>query len=270
MHSTKTLILIAAVLSLACLSCRRSGSDAMPSSQASPTPQADANARALAQFKSLLFADQSLEEVAKIVEMPRPEPANDPFALFALSLKASQAGNVDEAKKSLQQVLAMPNTEARVRLWAWKGLRDLGERPSAEIANEVHGIVCELNNEEGVGTIAAYADGSIRWIGGKGNVTVWDAPDGDAEINRLVNELLKSSEPLVNNAPATDKHKTPEPELDHFRVSILTFGGIHTVESFGPDIDEKHALAPALVASAKLVEAVSKKSQAQPKKGSQR
>jgi hypothetical protein len=73
------------------------------------------------------------------------------------------------------------------------------------------------------------------------------------ELDNRIREFLKSAEPLIRTAPATEKHKTPEPKLDHFRVSILTYGGIHTVEVFGPEIHEGHRMAPTLLASLKLL-----------------
>jgi len=65
---------------------------------------------------------------------------------------------------------------------------------------------------------------------------------------------------LIMRAPLSEVHKTPEPAAEHFRVSILTFGGIRTVEVFGPEIVEDHPLAPVLVSSGNLVDALGKKS----------
>ena len=90
---------------------------------------------------------------------------------------------------------------------------------------------------------------------------VWEAPGSDANLDRLVGELLKSAEALVKGSPLSDNHKTPEPALDHFRVSILTFGGIRTVEVFGPEIVEDHPVAPVLISSVKLLDALTQKSE---------
>lgn len=227
---------------------------------AQPQPTSTPDGRALAEVKALLFADQSLEEVLKRIKNgPSQGAANNPFSLLASSLAASKKGQVEDAKKYLKQVLAMPDTESRLRLWTWKALRDLGERPSPKVAAEVQGVICELHNEAGVGTIAAYADGRARWIGGQGAMTVWESPGTDAELSTVIREFLESAKPLIQTSPATDKHKTPEPAMDHFRVSILTYGGIHTVEVFGPEINEGHRMAPTLVTSVKLLNTLQQK-----------
>jgi hypothetical protein len=241
------------IILLTCLACNSkpgvNNRAANPS--ASPASASD--------FKSLFFADQSLQQVSELAKPSVPAVQNDPWSLFASALAASRQGKAEQAKTELKKILDIPNGEARVQLWAWKALRDLGEKPPAEIADEIQGVVCELHNDAGVGTIAAYVDGRARWQGAADKKIVWDAASTDAEIDRLIYELLTASQPLITRAPLSEVHKTPEPAAEHFRVSILTFGGIRTVEVFGPEIVEDHPLAPVLVTSGNLVDALAKK-----------
>jgi hypothetical protein len=211
-------------------------------------------------LKNLFFADQSLEELLSMVEATQTPPPNDPLALFGSSVAASRANKADEARKHLQQVLALPETESRIQLWAWKGLRKLGEQPPANVADKVQGVVCELHNEAGVGTLAAYADGRARWLGGQGAAVVWEVPGADAEIDAQIKTLLKTAEPLVKAAPLSDSHQTPEPNIEHFRVSILTYRGIRTVEVYGPSIEQGQPIAAVLVASVNLLDLLNQKS----------
>lgn len=240
---------------LACLACNsKPGTNNAPAnagSTASPSASGD--------FKALFFADQSLQQVSEMAKPTGPAGPNDPWPLFAAALAASRQGNVDQAKNDLKKILDIPDGESRVQLWAWRALRDLGEKPPAEIADQIQGVVCELHNEAGVGTIAAYVDGRARWHGGPDKMTVWDAAGTDAAIDRQIYDLLKAAEPLVNGAPLSNDHKTPEPAAEHFRVSILTFGGIRTIEVYGPEIVEDHPVAPVLLNSVKLLDALGKK-----------
>jgi len=241
------------VIVLACLACNsKPGANSTPaSSNAGPSSSSD--------FKSLFFADQSLQQVSEMAKPGVPAGQPDPWSLFASALAASRDGNAAQAKTDLKKILDIPDGESRVQLWAWKALRDLGEKPPADIADELQGVVCELHNDAGVGTIAAYVDGRARWQGGPDKKIVWDAANTDAGIDRLIYELLKASQPLITRASLSEVHKTPEPAAEYFRVSLLTFGGIRTVEVFGPDIVEDHPLAPALVSSGKLVDALAKR-----------
>lgn len=241
------------IILLTCLACnsKPSANNRASSPSASPASPSD--------FKSLFFADQSLQQVSELAKPGVPAAQNDPWSLFASALAASRQGNAEQAKTELKKILDIPNEETRVQLWAWKALRDLGEKPPADIADEIQGVVCELHNDAGVGTIAAYVDGRARWQGGAEKKMVWDAASTDAEIDRLIYEVLTASQPLITRASLSEVHKTPEPAAEHFRVSILTFGGIRTVEVFGPEIVENHPLAPVLVSSGNLVDALAKK-----------
>lgn len=243
------------VILLACLACNsKPGTNSAPAG-ASP----NASSTASGDVKALFYADQSLQQISEIARPSGPTGPNDPRPLFASALTASRQGNGDQARNDLKKILAIPDVESRVELWAWKGLRELGERPPPDIADQIQGVVCELHNEAGVGTLAAYVDGRARWHGGQNKIIVWDAAGTDSAIDRNIYELLKAAESLINGAPLSNEHKTPEPAAEHFRVSILTFGGIRTVEVYGPEIVEDHPVAPVLQNSVKLLDALAKK-----------
>src|SRR5262245_2222324 len=73
------------------------------------------------EYKNLLFVDQTLEELITRHNVPA-----DPFATAYQHVKE---GKTDDAKKSLRQVLSDPKSEVREKLWAWRALRQLGEKP---------------------------------------------------------------------------------------------------------------------------------------------
>ncbi len=206
-------------------------------------------------FKDLFFADQSLEELAKTLHGSKTEP----WSLFISAFTDSQKNDLDAAKASLHEILKIPDSESRVRLLAWRSLRALGEQPPAKVASEVQGVICELHNEAGIGTIAAYADGTARWLGARGRITIWDASYGDAHIDSLIRGLMKSSEFIVGTTSPHETHHSPEPPMDYFRVSVLTFTGVHMKEVFGPDITIDDQMTPLLTGSVDMLEALSAK-----------
>lgn len=269
------IIIIASVFTLALSSCSffynpplQPQSSAV--AQASPIAGQSANPSSFKEFKDLFFADQSLEELVGKDKVDKPAQDGDPWRLYALALANSRQGKVEEAKRNLRQVLALPQPETRWRLWAWKALRELGEKLPANIANEVHGVVFELHNEAGVGTIAAYSDGRARWLGSLGKIIVWEAPGTDSEVDKLIRDFLKSAEPLVKGTPIVEKHKSIEPPLNYVRVSILTYGGIHIAEAHGPEIDEQPFMSTVLIASVQLLDALGKKSDEENRKSNPR
>ncbi|HKG14145.1 MAG TPA: hypothetical protein VKB12_12415 [Pyrinomonadaceae bacterium] len=262
----KTLTLTAALTlvlhSIACGGVQRTGAPPAPS----PTPEtvilseSGLTPESAAVLKNQLFADEPIEKLLGHTELGSAGANEEPWRSFALHVTHSKEGKVEEAKKDLRRVLALPAAEeTRVRLQAWAGLRALGERPPRAVADEVLGVVCELHNEAGVGTLAAYEDGRARWYGGRRSGILWEAP-GDKEVDSSIAELLKSVGPLVKRAPAVETREPTDIKMEHFRVSILTPGGIHVIDVYGPDIDgEARYLAPTLMASVSLLDTLNEK-----------
>jgi hypothetical protein len=258
---------LAAGLTLALTTLLSCAAAQKPSAPPAPTPEKvliddnPASPEAAAALKNFLFADLPLEELlARSDTGGGAREEGEPWRSFAQAVSHSKAGKTVEAKKDLRRVLALPDGETRTLLWAWAALRGMGERPNGADADKVRGVVCELHNEAGVGTIAAYADGRARWLGGGGAVTFWEAPGLDREVDSLIADLLSAAQPLVRRAPASERRAPGEVALEHFRVSILTFGGIHVLDVYGPDIDGKAGyLAPTLTASGKLVNALTER-----------
>lgn len=256
----------------ALLSCGGLQRDAapVPTPSPSPTPKLvmgrlgddeSSTPQVSAVLKNLLFTDEPLERHLESIKPGDPEANEEPWRSFALALSHSKQGRAGEAKKVLRGVLSMPAAEeTRVSLWTWTALRALGERPPPDVADKVQGVICELHNEAGVGTMAAYADGRARWIPGSGAGYIWDAPGTDKELDSLTADLLSAAEPLVKRAPAVEKRKLTGVEMEHFRITILTFGGLHIIDAYGPDLDGKAGyLVPVLTAAGQLIVVGNKK-----------
>lgn len=247
--------------SLACGGVQRPGTPPAPS----PTPEAvilDENGLSpenSAFLKNLLFADEPIEKFLGHAKLDDASATEEPWRSFALHVAHSKEGKVEEAKKDLRRVLALPDAETRILLLTWAALRALGERPPRDVADKVQGVVCELHNEAGVGTLAAYADGRARWLGGKGAGNIWEAPGSVKEVDSAIAELLKAAEPLVKRSPAVERRDPTEVKMEHFRVTILTLGGIHVIDIYGPDVDgAARYVAPTLMASVGLINALDK------------
>lgn len=214
-----------------------------------------ASPEAIAELRRLLFADRPPDVVVRELEAKGSDASVEPWRSFARAAEETKRGRPAEAKKALRGVLSMPDVETRILLLAWKGLRELGERPPPGVAAEVRGVVCELHNEAGVGTLAAYADGSVRWFGGQGKASFWEAPGADAEMDASIRELLESAAPLVKRVPAAEQRRPDELKFEHYRVSVLTFGGIHVVDIYGPEVDNPgHFLTRTFAASIRLLD----------------
>jgi hypothetical protein len=246
----KTLMLISAAVMIgqSFLSCRyvsqlRANNDSAPGqvtqnvSQATPT----ASPQNWSDYRELLFVDQSLEEMVTRHGLPEDH--------FAKAYKHVKDGQPEEAKKSLRRILAEPTAEVREKLLAWRALRKLGEKLPPNLSAEIVGVVLEVPVDPWVDTLAAYSDGRARYLNGSGGVIVHEVVD-DSRLNSLVKGVIEAAKPLVQKAPASDKHRPQNSEV--IRVSILTYGGIHMMEAKESDITGRHPMSPVYNAGTRL------------------
>jgi hypothetical protein len=193
------------------------------------------------EYKQILFVDQSLEEIVKLNKAP-----DDPF------IQAHQfvnGGKPAEARGILKQLLADPTAEVRTKLWAWNALRELGEKPPLNVANEIQGVVMEVPVDGWVDTLAAYSDGRARYVNGKSGAIVWEIPE-ETRISSLVGNFIQAAKPLVEKAPLFRKHQPAKSDV--VRISLLTFGGIRIIEVNQSDLTERHIMSSTYHAGTQL------------------
>lgn len=238
--------------------CSPKSQNAMPMTKALPPKSvvSHSNAKipsdALDDFKSLLFADQSLENIAADFKVQTKPEKKDFSHFFALALANKRHGHINEAKINLKRVLSLPHIESRVRLWTWKALKDLKENPPPNSLEQVHGVVIEMPmGTNGLDTLAVYSDGTLRYINYTGKIMVWDAPDN--RLSPLVNNLLTAAKPLVAQTPALEKHRNVK--NGDVQVSVLTLGGIYQAHDEA-NLNEGSAIYPVIVAGSQIIPAL--------------
>lgn len=170
-------------------------------------------------YKELLFVDQSLEELAVDNRFPDDRMA-EAFALV-------NSNQLDAAKRKLYEVAGDSNVEVRVRLWAGRALRDLDEPPPADIGAAIQGVVSEVPTGQWTDTLAAYADGRVRYLNGNGGAIVWEMTE-DSPINGLALGVIFAAAPVVEHATLHEKHLPSNDNV--LRDSILTFNGVYVIE----------------------------------------
>lgn len=176
-----------------------------------------------AHYKQLLFVDQSLEELVT--------QYNSESSLFSEPYQLWHEGNLDAAIARLKQISADPITEVRHRLWAWKALRQMGEELPATTANEIRGVVFEIPIETWVDTLAAYSDGSLRYLNGMKGVAsllIWENVDY-SYTRPLVMQVIDAAASLVRSTPAVEQHQDTIP-TEQPRITVLTYGGLYIVD----------------------------------------
>jgi hypothetical protein len=204
-------------------------------------------------FKPFLFADQPLDDLVRDIS-PRGGPLADAatqlregnageaevvitaamisrpdevgaWHRLLLAAALERRGNRPGAVAALRQLLAGAR-ESRIRLWTWTALRHLGEPPDRERAASVEGLVVEVDSGRGVETLAAYADGTARYLLPGGAKFVWDAPD--KRLAQPIADTLAAAAAIAADLPVGRLAGEPSPQVA--RITLLTPAGPRAVE----------------------------------------
>lgn len=174
-------------------------------------------------IRQMLFASQSLKEQAKRIHLN-----GTPGALQSIvdAAKLVDEGKKQEAIVLLRKALDLLNQETRIQLWLWSALRELGQTPDPKFAHEVLGALIEYPSGDGYDTLAAYVDGSARYLNYSGKAIFWDA--NDPTIKSMCQSLVDSTIPISNRAKPRTSLSLPRRNA---QVTLLTRSGPFVIVS---------------------------------------
>jgi hypothetical protein len=169
-----------------------------------------------------VFGDVTVEDWAPSdTDMDTP-----PWVQFARARQALEANDPDSAIELWSRIAATQDLESRQVLQAWTFLRQAGHPPTEGEAKTVLGVVVEMPAGQGHDLIAAYADGSARYLNHAGGVAVLDeGTHGSARAE--VDAWLEIARSMVQSLGPWDQRQLPALPLGDLRVMILTPSGPH-------------------------------------------
>ena len=168
------------------------------------------------------------------------------------------ADDVDALKPAapeadLAAVAADHDAESRVRAVAYRRLRAEGKTPAGD--PPLLGTIVEIALDEGLDTLAAYADGRIRYINHAGSMSMVE--DG-TPLRAQVDGLLLASQSVVGKIGPWTGERLPPPPTGQARLTFLVGGDIYFGQAplealagdpmAGPVLNTATALLSALVA----------------------
>lgn len=174
-------------------------------------------------IRQMLFASQSLKEQVARMQL---NGALGPLATIAEAAKWVDAGQKSEAIAQLRSVLEMPQLETRLALWVWSALRELGVEPDATHAFEVLGAIIEVPSHGAYDTLAAYSDGTARYLNFSGHAIFWDT--ADAQVHALCRAFVNSTIPASSRATPRTDLSLPQTGA---RVTLLTRAGNYAFDN---------------------------------------
>ena len=171
-------------------------------------------------IRDTLFGDMPFSE------WPRDEQLTAaPWDSFTKARKHLSDKDNKSATLVLQQITETPGLESRHYVQAWHFLRQLGVNPPADKAKIVYGVVVEVGMQKGADIVAAYTDGTARYLNFSGAGEIWERPNDslDAEIKAL----LEAGQKVATMIGPWDKERPAAPTHGNVRLNMLTPSGLH-------------------------------------------
>jgi hypothetical protein len=173
-------------------------------------------------LRTLMFGDAASDEWRPRDDQPA---SSEPWLSFAEASTCAQSGDAEGAARAWRRVTSMEGIEARHVLQAWHFLRGVGIEPSADHSSEVLGVVAEVATENGHDLLAAYRDGSVRYLNVSGKVLVVEPGASDPQTDDAVRHWIGVGQGLARVVGVWDQPELPPLSKGDSRMMMLTPGG---------------------------------------------
>lgn len=118
-----------------------------------------------------------------------------------------------------------PNEESRIRALAFNWLRQHKQPVPRGV---LLGVVVEVPLEGGLDVLAAYADGSVRYINQSGKLAIFEG--GPPQVQAAAKALVASSQAVVDRIGPWDRPRLPPPARGRIRITFLVSDGLYLGE----------------------------------------
>jgi hypothetical protein len=157
---------------------------------------------------------------------PGDDHPGDLALRFVSAREAFHSSDLPSARAIWREITTAPGLESRDYLQAWSFLRESGQRPAADEAKRVLGLVAEIPMQDKHDLLAAYEDGSCRYLNYAGGVVIVD-DRSVADVQQAINAWLEVGRRLVQLIGPWNQPELPGLPPGHARVTILTPSGPH-------------------------------------------
>jgi hypothetical protein len=184
----------------------------------------------------------------------RSESTDAVSARFQAAAAASERGAKDQAVALLSALASDSTLESRDQVEAWRALAGLGAQPDPGQRARVLGVVLDVPVEDGLDTLAAYADGSARYVNQAGGVAVVES--APAHVRALVAEVVAVGQQV---AALIGPWPGPRPVLEPglARVSLLCPDALYFGQGPADLLMADPLAGPVFAAGTRLVGAIS-------------
>lgn len=160
--------------------------------------------------------------------------------------------------QALQQVMTDAAQETRIKILAANKLLSAGVLPQYK---ELLGVVAEVSLPGGLDVLAAFKDGTARYINQAEGMIVWEVPD--AMSADLTKDLFAHAEKIVAQIGPWDKKRLPYPPKGMVRLTFLVTDGLYFGQAPANVFFNDAMAGPVLNVASQLMVYLMEKAQAQ-------
>jgi hypothetical protein len=172
-------------------------------------------------LRPLLYGDAALDQWP-----PESGGHHEPWTSFEQARDAFGAGLLNQAYELWRRIALDEDAESRCRLQAWHFLRQAGQEVPNGEAKHVLGAIIEAPVAGSHDVLAAYEDGSARYLNYSGKVVIWDERANQDVLDAIRGWLAVASVIANHAGPWTDLGFPPLP-AGNMRIMALTPSGPH-------------------------------------------
>lgn len=151
-------------------------------------------------------------------------------------------------REMLEKIAGDQAIESRVRVLAFNRLRAMKVPVPPK---QLLGTIIEFPQENGLDTLAAFADGRVRYINQTGKPGIFEG--APAPVFAKANELIRASQFAVDRFGPSDEPRRPPPAGDLVRLSFLVSDGLYFGEGSYEVLMDDPAGEPVLTAGGELL-----------------
>jgi len=175
-----------------------------------------------------------------------PSPRTYPWDIVL----ADSSGESD-----LRKIINDPALESRIKLLAYHILSTQGKKSVDRI---LLGVVVELGLDEGLDVLAAYRDGTARYINYTGHMIIWETYNDESIV--ITKQLFEASGKIVSQIGPWNKPRRAFPAKGDLRISFLVSDGLYFGEGPINTLFKDQLAAPALTAATSMLQYITNKS----------
>ena len=190
------------------------------------------------------YSDPAIDQIYELLFCDDLERYRGDTSTYPWSVLFASPSNIPDLEKLVDD----DEAETRTRILAANLLRTLG-KPDDD--KQLFGVIVEVGLDEGLDTLAAYEDGTARYINYTGKMIVWETRT--VESDGLIVDLFAAARNVVSQIGPWDGARLNRPKTGNIRLTFLVSDGLYFGEGPFELLSQDPIGGPVISAATKLM-----------------